>query len=104
MARIENRSVYFYMPSCIFILLILTLHKQVAYDTSGFLEKNRDLLHMDSIQLLAKCKSSLPQMFASKMLSQSESSLSVSPRSSAADSQKLSVAMKFKVRISMLPA
>jgi myosin-5 len=75
---------------------------EVAYDTSGFLEKNRDLLHMDSIQLLAKCKSSLPQMFASKMLAQSDNSISVPHRSTAADSQKLSVAMKFKVRIFVL--
>ncbi|XP_062200234.1 myosin-1-like isoform X2 [Phragmites australis] len=75
---------------------------EVAYDTSGFLEKNRDLLHMDSIQLLAKCKSSLPQMFASKMLAQSDSSISVPYRSSAADSQKLSVAMKFKAQLFQL--
>ncbi|CAN6323672.1 unnamed protein product [Urochloa humidicola] len=75
---------------------------EVAYDTSGFLEKNRDLLHMDSIQLLAKCKSSLPQMFASKMLAQSDNSISVPYRSSAADSQKLSVGMKFKGQLFQL--
>lgn len=79
--------------------MVLILDNQVAYDTSGFLEKNRDLLHMDSIQLLAKCKTSLPKMFASKMLVQSDNSMSVPYRSSAADSQKLSVAMKFKVQI-----
>lgn len=82
-----------------YIIIGLILDNQVAYDTSGFLEKNRDLLHMDSIQLLAKCKTSLPKMFASKMLAQSDNSISVPYRSSAADSQKLSVAMKFKVRI-----
>ncbi|TVU30294.1 hypothetical protein EJB05_21904 [Eragrostis curvula] len=75
---------------------------EVAYDTSGFLEKNRDLLHMDSIQLLAKCKSSLPQMFASKILAQSDASISAPNRSSAADSQKLSVAMKFKGQLFQL--
>ncbi|CAD6212984.1 unnamed protein product [Miscanthus lutarioriparius] len=75
---------------------------EVAYDTSGFLEKNRDLLHMDSIQLLAKCKTSLPKMFASKMLAQSDNSMSVPYRSSAADSQKLSVAMKFKGQLFQL--
>jgi myosin V len=79
--------------------LVLILNNQVAYDTSGFLEKNRDLLHMDSIQLLAKCKTFLPKMFASKMLVQPDDSMSVPYRSSAADSQKLSVAMKFKVQI-----
>lgn len=82
-----------------YIIIGLILGNQVAYDTSGFLEKNRDLLHMDSIQLLAKCKTSLPKMFASKMLAQSDNSISVPYRSSAADSQKLSVAMKFKVQI-----
>jgi len=59
-------------------------------------------LHMDSIQLLAKCKSSLPQTFASKMLAQSDNSISVPYRSSAADSQKLSVAMKFKGQLFQL--
>ncbi|AQK64906.1 Myosin-3 [Zea mays] len=75
---------------------------EVAYDTSGFLEKNRDLLHMDSIQLLAKCKTFLPKMFASKMLVQPDDSMSVPYRSSAADSQKLSVAMKFKGQLFQL--
>ncbi|KAJ1295076.1 hypothetical protein BS78_01G196500 [Paspalum vaginatum] len=75
---------------------------EVAYDTSGFLEKNRDLLHMDSIRLLAKCEISLPNMFASKMLAQSDNSMSVPYRSSAADSQKLSVAMKFKGQLFQL--
>lgn len=93
-----------HLVSFIFVLpfissLVLILDNQVAYDTSGFLEKNRDLLHMDSIQLLAKCKTSLPKMFASKMLVQPDDSMSVPYRSSAADSQKLSVAMKFKVQI-----
>lgn len=75
---------------------------EVAYDTSGFLEKNRDLLHMDSIQLLAKCKSSIPQIFASKMLTQSDNLESVPYRPNAADSQKLSVAMKFKGQLFQL--
>ncbi|KAM0898475.1 hypothetical protein ACQ4PT_021917 [Festuca glaucescens] len=75
---------------------------EVAYDTSGFLEKNRDLLHMDSIQFLAKCKLSIPQMFASKMLAQSDNLESVPYRPSVADSQKLSVAMKFKGQLFQL--
>ncbi|XP_072960538.1 myosin-1-like [Typha angustifolia] len=69
---------------------------EVLYDTSGFLEKNRDLLHMDSIRLLASCKCSLPQNFAFKMLVQSENVALNNYRSSSADSQKLSVATKFK--------
>nr|CAD1836232.1 unnamed protein product [Ananas comosus var. bracteatus] len=75
---------------------------EVVYDTSGFLEKNRDLLHMDSIQLLASCKCPLPQIFASKMLAQSDTSASNSHRTSGADSQKLSVAMKFKGQLFQL--
>ncbi|ONM05618.1 myosin1 [Zea mays] len=93
----QERSVLPFISS-----LVLILDNQVAYDTSGFLEKNRDLLHMDSIQLLAKCKTSLPKMFASKMLVQSDNSMSVPYRSSAADSQKLSVAMKFKGQLFQL--
>ncbi|MQL72214.1 hypothetical protein Taro_004528 [Colocasia esculenta] len=75
---------------------------EVVYDTTGFLEKNRDLLHMDSIQLLASCKCQLPQIFASKMLSQSDKPLGLSHRSSVVDSQKLSVATKFKGQLFQL--
>ncbi|URD91376.1 myosin-2 heavy chain, non muscle, partial [Musa troglodytarum] len=75
---------------------------EVVYDTTGFLEKNRDLLHMDIIQLLANCKCHLPQIFASKMLSQSENSAASPYRSNVADSQKLSVASKFKGQLFQL--
>ena len=71
---------------------------QVVYDTSGFLEKNRDLLHIDSIQLLASCTCHLPQIFASKILMHSEKTIGNVYRSSGADNQKLSVATKFKVK------
>ncbi|KAG2707922.1 hypothetical protein I3843_05G152800 [Carya illinoinensis] len=70
---------------------------EVMYDTTGFLEKNRDLLHLDSIQLLSSCSSQLCQTFASSMLTQSEKP-AAGPlyKSGGADSQKLSVATKFK--------
>ncbi|GAB4839626.1 Myosin-1 [Ancistrocladus abbreviatus] len=76
---------------------------EVTYDTTGFLEKNRDLLHLDSIQLLSSCTSFLPQVFASRMLTQSEKHV-VGPsyKSGGADSQKLSVAMKFKGQLFQL--
>nr|DAD32793.1 TPA_asm: hypothetical protein HUJ06_011644 [Nelumbo nucifera] len=76
---------------------------EVTYDTSCFLEKNRDLLHLDSIQLLSSCTCRLPQIFASKMLTQSEKPV-VGPlyKSGGADSQKLSVAMKFKGQLFQL--
>lgn len=75
---------------------------EVSYDTTGFLEKNRDLLHIDSIQLLASCSCNLPQIFASKMLSQSDALEGSTYRSSPVDSQKLSVATKFKGQLFQL--
>ncbi|KAK2453781.1 myosin [Trifolium repens] len=76
---------------------------EVTYDTTGFLEKNRDLLHLDSIQLLSSCTCHLPQIFASHMLTQSEKPV-VGPlhKSGGADSQKLSVATKFKGQLFQL--
>nr|GLL31853.1 IQ motif, EF-hand binding site [Ipomoea trifida] len=76
---------------------------EVTYDAFGFLEKNRDLLHLDSIQLLSSCKCHLPQIFASNMLTQSEKPV-VGPlyKSGGADSQKLSVATKFKGQLFQL--
>ncbi|KAI3516893.1 hypothetical protein L1887_16029 [Cichorium endivia] len=70
---------------------------EVTYDTTGFLEKNRDLLRIDSIQLLSSCTSELPQIFASNMLSQSENpSVGSVKKLGGVDSQKLSVMSKFK--------
>ncbi|XP_039018483.1 myosin-1-like isoform X2 [Hibiscus syriacus] len=76
---------------------------EVTYDTTGFLEKNRDLLHLDSIQLLASSSCQLPQAFASNMLNQSEKPV-VGPlhKAGGADSQKLSVATKFKGQLFQL--
>lgn len=76
---------------------------EVMYDTTGFLEKNRDLLHLDSIQLLCSCTCQLPRIFASNMLRQSEKPI-VGPlyKSGGADSQKLSVATKFKGQLFQL--
>lgn len=76
---------------------------EVTYDTNGFLEKNRDLLHLDSIQLLSSCTCHLPQIFASNMLNQSEKPV-IGPlyKSGGADSQKLSVAAKFKAQLFQL--
>ncbi|KAG7012827.1 Myosin-1 [Cucurbita argyrosperma subsp. argyrosperma] len=76
---------------------------EVTYDTTGFLEKNRDLLHLDSIQLLSSCSCHLPQAFASNMLTQSEKSIGgTSHKSGGAESQKLSVARKFKDQLFQL--
>ncbi|KAL3635819.1 Myosin-1 [Castilleja foliolosa] len=76
---------------------------EVTYDTTGFLEKNRDLLHLDSIQLLSSCTCHLPQAFASSMLTQSEKPVvGALYKSGGADSQKLSVTTKFKSQLFQL--
>ncbi|CAA2978600.1 myosin-1 [Olea europaea subsp. europaea] len=76
---------------------------QVVYDTTGFLEKNRDLLHLDSIQLLSSCTCHLPKAFASSLLTQSEKPvIGALHKSGGADSQKLSVATKFKGQLFQL--
>ncbi|XP_008800396.2 myosin-1-like [Phoenix dactylifera] len=69
---------------------------EVLYDTSGFLEKNRDPLHSDSIELLLSCSCQLPQLFASNILSQSQKESSPFRQPSRVDSQKQSVGTKFK--------
>nr|KYP44195.1 Myosin-2 heavy chain [Cajanus cajan] len=53
---------------------------EVLYDTNDFLEKNRDMLSSDSIQLLSSCNCELLQLFSKKF----------------SQSQKQSVATKFK--------
>ncbi|OMP04597.1 IQ motif, EF-hand binding site [Corchorus olitorius] len=63
---------------------------EVLYDTNGFLEKNRDPLNSELVQLLSSCNEQLPQLFASKILNQS-----LNPAISL-DGSKQSVATKFK--------
>ncbi|KAL3840520.1 hypothetical protein ACJIZ3_025111 [Penstemon smallii] len=76
---------------------------EVTYDTTGFLEKNRDLLHLDSIQLLSSCTCHLPQAFASSMLTHSEKPIvGALHKSGGADSQKLSVTTKFRGQLFQL--
>jgi len=72
------------------------LYFQVLYDTSGFLEKNRDTLHSDSVRLLLSSSCPLLRFFASNMLNQSQKSMGRNDQS-AFDSQKQSVGTKFKV-------
>ncbi|OAY54964.1 myosin-2 isoform X2 [Manihot esculenta] len=58
---------------------------EVAYDTNGFLEKNRDLLHSDFLQLLSSCNSQLLELFASPL-----------SQSGGLESSTQSVGTKFK--------
>uniref|UniRef100_A0A804K2I9 Myosin motor domain-containing protein n=1 Tax=Musa acuminata subsp. malaccensis TaxID=214687 RepID=A0A804K2I9_MUSAM len=68
---------------------------EVLYDSSGFLEKNRDTLHADLVQLLLSCACQLPQSFANNIL-QPEKESSRFRQSSSFDLQKQSVVAKFK--------
>ncbi|KAK1350220.1 Myosin-2 [Heracleum sosnowskyi] len=67
---------------------------EVLYNTTGFLEKNRDPLHHDTIQLLSSCSSQLPQMFANSMQNQTRKPLSHCL--GASEFHKRSVGTKFK--------
>ncbi|KAL5715347.1 Myosin-1 [Ranunculus cassubicifolius] len=69
---------------------------QVLYQTNGFLEKNRDPLHSESIELLSSCSCQLPQLFASNMLNVSQKQISPLARLGSGESQKQSVGAKFK--------
>ncbi|XP_074370056.1 myosin-2-like [Apium graveolens] len=67
---------------------------EVLYNTAGFLEKNRDPLHPDTIQLLSSCSSQLPQIFASSMQNQARKPFSHGL--GASEFHKRSVGTKFK--------
>jgi hypothetical protein len=82
--------------------LILETWMQVMYETSGFLEKNRDLLHADLLQLLASCDSFLPQLFAASIGEGSQKVPTPTRRVNGTESQKQSVAAKFKVFFSYI--
>ncbi|CAI9088594.1 OLC1v1022970C1 [Oldenlandia corymbosa var. corymbosa] len=69
---------------------------EVLYDTSGFLEKNRDLIHFDTIQLLSSSSSYLPKLFASLVTKMSSNVASPPLQSGVLVSQKQSVGTKFK--------
>ncbi|KAK4796631.1 hypothetical protein SAY86_028957 [Trapa natans] len=70
---------------------------EVLYDTSGFLEKNRDPVLPDLIQFLSSTGCNLPLLFASRILSQSPKAGTTSlNRLCSIDSQKQSVGSKFK--------
>lgn len=63
---------------------------QVTYETDGFLEKNKDLLHADLVELLGSCDCALTRQFS---LPNGQGA----HRANGSDSQKQSVAAKFKV-------
>ncbi|CAM6018760.1 unnamed protein product [Sphagnum balticum] len=75
---------------------------EVMYETSGFLEKNRDLLHADLLQLLASCDSFLPQLFAASIGEGPQKVPTPTRRVNGTESQKQSVAAKFKGQLNKL--
>ncbi|XP_058211002.1 myosin-2 isoform X1 [Rhododendron vialii] len=69
---------------------------EVLYDTTGFLEKNRDPLQSDTIELLSSCSCRLPQLFATNLLHQFQKPASPLHQIGVLDPQKQSVGTKFK--------
>lgn len=67
---------------------------EVIYDTSGFLDKNKDTVHPDIIQLLSSSSDDLLKLFASAFANQSQKT--ASPLIEIPDFQKQTVATKFK--------
>ncbi|GMI63685.1 ARABIDOPSIS THALIANA MYOSIN 1, myosin 2, ARABIDOPSIS THALIANA MYOSIN 4 [Hibiscus trionum] len=66
---------------------------EVLYDTNCFLDKNRDALNPEVVQLLSSCNGQLPQLFAKNMLNQSlEPAISL-------DAPKQTVGAKFKGQV-----
>lgn len=68
---------------------------EVLYETAKFLEKNRDPLHSEIIELLSSCAGQLPQSFAT-LHKQSQSLDSASVQSGMSVCKKQSVVTKFK--------
>ena len=83
--------------SIIGLKFLYVLLFQVLYETHGFLEKNRDFLHSDLLQLLASCDCVLAQLFAASIGDGVQKMQSPTRRVNIAESQKQSVATKFKV-------
>ncbi|CAN4117724.1 unnamed protein product [Withania somnifera] len=69
---------------------------EVIYDTSGFLDKNRDTVHSDIIQLLSSSGEDLLKLFASTFANQSKKTASPSIHIQLSGFQKQTVATKFK--------
>ncbi|KAI4366093.1 hypothetical protein MLD38_022015 [Melastoma candidum] len=69
---------------------------EVSYDSTSFLQKNRDLVHVDSIQLLSSCSCQLPKLFAARTDDHSLGLSNPNHSGGGLDFQKQSVATKFK--------
>ncbi|BBH01849.1 myosin 2 [Prunus dulcis] len=70
---------------------------EVLYDTSGFLEKNRDPLPSVSIQLLSSCSCQLLQLFASKVVKQFQKPENTSCQINSLDPPNQALGQLFKL-------
>lgn len=77
---------------------ILHYAGEVLYDTSGFLEKNRDPHYSGLVQLLQSCSCQLLGLFASRTLNQSKR-LTSPQWFNGTDAQNHSVGTKFKAQL-----
>ncbi|KAL6988546.1 hypothetical protein U1Q18_014298 [Sarracenia purpurea var. burkii] len=77
----------------------LFLKENCVVADNGFLEKNRDLLHSDTIKLLSSCSCGLPLLFASNILNQFHKPTSPVHHMDAFESHKQSVGTKFKAQL-----
>lgn len=69
---------------------------EVVYDTNSFLEKNRDLLHFDLLQVLSTSCYELPRLFASIITKEAQEFTSPVGRENGLESSRLTLATKFK--------
>lgn len=69
---------------------------EVVYDANSFLEKNRDLLHSDLLQVLSTSYYELPRLFASNIAKEAQDLTSPLWRTNGLESRRLTLATKFK--------
>ena len=69
---------------------------EVVHDTNSFLEKNRDLLHFDLLQVLSTSCYELPRLFASIITKEAQGFTSPVGRENGLESSRLTLATKFK--------
>ncbi|KAK9082168.1 hypothetical protein Syun_031617 [Stephania yunnanensis] len=79
-----------------FAKAVLKNHNLVLYTTNGFLEKNRDTFHSDSLHLLSSCTCQLLKSFVSNVSKQSGAPANSLYFNHVSDSQKRSISSNFK--------
>ncbi|KAG9143172.1 hypothetical protein Leryth_010102 [Lithospermum erythrorhizon] len=75
------------------LISLLDEESKYFYDTSGFLNKNRDLLHSDTIQLLSLCQREVASSFCCTLFNLMQR-LAAAPHYTSSDASKPSNAKK----------